>query len=268
MGVSVHATALVAEGAQLGEDVVVGPYSIIGPHVEIGDRCSIAGHVVIEGHTSLGEETEVSPFACLGTPPQDLKFRGEPSTLVIGPRNRIREYVTLQPGTAHGTMTTIIGESNLFMACSHVAHDCRVGSRNIFANNVALAGHVEVGNNAIFGGMAGIHQFCRVGDFAILGAGSMVAADIPPYCIGQGDRCHLRGVNVIGLQRGGFTSDDVRVVRRAYRHLFSRVGHLSDKISSLAPEIAAHPAVQRLLGFLKSSERGIATPARALSTDE
>lgn len=268
MAVSIHPTAIVSPGAKLGQDVTVGPYCCIGEHVVLGDRCKVGPSAVIDGYTTIGAETEIFPFASVGMPPQDLKFRGEPSTLVIGEHNTIREYVTLQPGTAHGTMTTTIGSNNLFMVCSHVAHDCRVGNYNVFANSVALAGHVQVGDHIIVGGLVGIHQFCRIGDYALLSGGAMVAMDVPPYCIGQGDRCHLRGINVIGLQRAGFSPDEIRGIRKAYRHFFRSAGSLENKVQSLPADLSAITPVQRLLAFIQSSDRGVTTAARASSSDQ
>lgn len=262
MASAIHPTAIVEPGAELGEGVTIGAYSIVGPHVKLGDRSTVGPHCVISGHTSFEEENEISPFASIGAPPQDLKFKGERSTLVIGKRNKIREFVTLQPGTAAGTMTTTIGDSNLFMANSHVAHDCRVGNNNVFANSVALAGHVSVRNNVILGGMAGIHQFCRVGDFTMISAGSMVAQDIPPYCMVQGDRACLRGLNVIGLERAGMTVEEIAEIKRMYRHLFSRPGRVRERIASLPEELASKPKIKYFLEFISESKRGIISPAR------
>ena len=264
MGVKVHATAIVEDGAELGVDVEVGPYSIVRQHVKIGDRSIIGPHVVLEGFTTLGAENKVFQFASVGSAPQDLKFKNEPSTLIIGARNTVREFVTLQPGTASGTMTTTIGDNNLFMANSHVAHDCRVGSSNVFANSAALAGHVQIGSRVIVGGLVAIHQFARVGDLAMLAGGSMVSSDVPPYCIGQGDRCVLRGVNTIGLERAGLSEEQVAEVRRAYRHLFSSVGHLKEKAESLSAELAEKPHIKAMLEFIRSSSRGICQPGKTL----
>lgn len=262
----IHPTAIIHPEAQLGKEVEIGPYSIIGRHVKIGDKTRIGPHVVIEGHTTLGPENEVFQFASLGAAPQDLKYKNEPSELIIGSRNKIREFVTLHPGTSAGSnsglMRTLIGDNNLFMANSHVAHDCTVGNNNVFANSTALAGHVSVMNNVILGGMVGVHQFCRIGDYAILGAGAMVGSDVPPYCIGQGDRCHLRGVNIIGLERAKFSEQDIREVKQTYRHLFGTVGKLQEKIASLPQELAARPAIKKLLDFIRDSERGLCTPLR------
>jgi UDP-N-acetylglucosamine acyltransferase len=265
MSCKVHPTAIIEKGAELGAEVEVGAYSIIGHNVKIGDRTYIAPHVVIEGHTTLGEENTVFQFASLGSAPQDLKYKGEPSELIIGNKNKIREFTTLQPGTSHGRMKTEIGDNNLFMANSHVAHDCQVGSNNILANSVALAGHVYLENGVILGGMAGVHQFCRLGEMSIIGAGSMVRGDIPPYCNGQGDRCHLRGVNVIGLKRAGLDESDINDIRKAYRILFSSAGHINDKIASFPPELKARPLVMKMIAFIEKSEHGVCSPLKYLS---
>jgi len=268
MACVIHPTAIVADGAELGVDVEVGPYSIIGPHVKIGDRSKIASHVVIENRTTLGPENTVFQFASLGAIPQDLKFKGEPATLTIGARNTIRECVTLHLGTKAGTMTTEIGDDNLFMANSHVAHDCSVGNKNVFANSIALAGHVTIMNSVILGGLSGIHQYCRVGDFAMIGAGAMVGLDVPPYCIAQGDRASLRGVNVIALERSGMTPADISAIRQAYRHLFLSSGDRKTKLASLPPELSSNARVQALLEFLEGSKRGVTTAGRGNKREE
>lgn len=262
MSCNIHETAIVDPAAELGKNVEVGPYSIIGPHVQLGDGCWVGPHAVIEGRTTLGENCEVFQFASVGAKPQDLKFNNEPSTLVLGSGNKIREFVTLQPGTEHGHMTTVIGDNNLFMANSHVGHDCKVGSNNVFANSAALAGHVTIDNNVILGGIVGIHQFVRIGSFVMLSGGSMVGHDIPPYCIGQGDRCFLRGVNTIGLQRAGFTDEEVSAVKKTYRLLFSSVGGLAEKVKGLPQELRAMEKISHMIDFIESSERGVCSPAR------
>lgn len=264
MSSKIHPTAIVDSAAKIGIEVEIGPYSVIGPHVELGDRTRVAPHVVIEGRTTLGPDCTVFQFASIGAAPQDLKFKGEPSTLVIGSRNTIREYVTLQPGTASGHMTTVIGDNNLFMANSHVGHDCKVGNNNVFSNAVGLAGHVTIGNNAILGGMAGIHQFTRVGDFALIGAGAMVGADVPHFCIAQGDRAHLRGVNVIGLKRAGFSAQDISEIRKLYRALFATTGRLEEKLAQIPAELAERPLAQKMAAFLRESQRGVCFPYKQL----
>lgn len=262
--VSIHPTAIVYPGAELGTGVTVGPYSIIGPHVKIGDNTVVGPHAVVEGHTTLGAANRVYQFASVGGDPQDLKYKGEASTLVLGDKNLIREYVTLHPGTAAGTMTTIIGSGNLFMANCHVGHDCRIGNNNVFANSVALAGHVEIHNGVILGGLAGIHQFVRLGSFAIIGAGSMVGQDIPPYCIAQGDRAYLRGVNIVALERAGKSAQDITVAKKVYRHFFASTGKIAQKLPELPSELAQHPLGVLMTEFLSGTSRGIAGPAKEL----
>jgi UDP-N-acetylglucosamine acyltransferase len=263
MSCEIHQTAIIDANAKLGAGVTVGAYSVIGPHVEVGDRTRIGPHVVIEGRTSFGEECDIFQFSSIGSAPQDLKYHGEPSTLVIGARNKIREFVTIQPGTEHGRMTTQVGDNNLFMANSHVGHDCSVGSNNVFANSVSLAGHVTIESNVILGGMVGIHQFARVGNYAMLGAGSMVANDVPPYCIGQGDRCVLRGVNTIGLQRAGFSEEEIKAVRKVYRLLFAKVGGVKEKMNAIPEELVRMPRIAAMIEFIRSSSRGVASPSRS-----
>lgn len=253
----VHRTSIVHSDAVLADGVMVGPYSIIGPYVSIGCNTCIGPHVVIEGRTTIGACNKIFQFASIGSQPQDLKYMGEPSTLVIGSNNIIREYVTIQPGTKGGSMTTKVGSGNLFMANSHVGHDCVVGDGNIFANSVGLAGHVEVMNGAVLGGMVGVHQFCRIGDYAMLSGGSKVGQDIPPYCVGQGDRCYLRGVNIVALKRANFSDEDIIHIRRLYRLLFSSTGGLNKKIDALPEDLKVLPFVESFLKFCASSIRGV-----------
>ena len=262
--VEIHPTAIIYPGAELGTGVKVGPYAIIGPHVKIGDNTVVRSHAVVEGYTTLGSSNQIFQFASVGGQPQDLKYKGEPSTLVLGNSNIVREYVTLHPGTKAATMTTIIGSGNLFMANCHVGHDCRLGDGNVFANSVALAGHVDIHSYVIVGGLAGIHQFVRLGSHSIIGAGSMVGQDVPPFCIAQGDRSFLRGVNVIGLERAGKSPEEIAVVKRAYRHFFATTGKLNEKVNKLPAELAEHPLVTMMTDFFSSTNRGISGPAKDL----
>lgn len=262
---NIHSTAIVDPSAKIGEGVEIGPYSIVGPDVILGDNVWIGPHVVVEGLTSIGAGTQIFQFASIGSKPQDLKFKGEKSTLEIGKGNIIREYVTIQPGTINGLMKTTVGDNNLLMACTHIGHDCVVGSRNVFANQVGLSGHVTVLDNVVAGGMVGVHQFVRIGSFSMIGGGSMVGQDIPPYCVGQGDRCMLRGINTIGLQRAGFGADDIADVKKTYRALFGTLGSIRDRAAELDPELAKKPHISVLLKFLNETQRGICSPSKSLS---
>ncbi|MDH3444884.1 MAG: acyl-ACP--UDP-N-acetylglucosamine O-acyltransferase, partial [Deltaproteobacteria bacterium] len=199
-----HATAVVDRKAEIDADVDIGPYCVIGPGVKIGKGTKLKSHVVVEGRTTLGEENVIFPFATVGMIPQDLKYKGEPSELLIGDRNTIREYASLNPGTLGGGMVTRIGNQNLLMMYCHIAHDCILGNGNVIANGATLGGHVIIENYVIVGGLVGIHQFVKIGSGAILGAGSMVSKDVPPFCNATGDRARLRGLNLEGLRRRGF----------------------------------------------------------------
>lgn len=220
----IHGTAIIHEGATIGPDCEVGPYSIIGSQVKLGARTKVGPHVVIEGHTTLGDENVVFQFASIGSAPQDLKYRGEPTEVILGSRNTIREYVTIQPGTVQGSNRTVVGNGNLFMGGTHIAHDAVIGDANIFANYCCLAGHVTVGNRVTVGGLAGIHQFVRLGDICIVGAGAMVSQDIPPFCMAHGDHAQLVGLNRIGLKRSGVNPKDALTLRNIFRDLFYATG--------------------------------------------
>lgn len=258
----IHPTAIVHDGAILGPECVVGPYSIIGPNVILGARNRLASHVVIEGHTTIGDQNQFFQFASVGSAPQDLKYRGEKSTLTMGTGNIVREYVTLQPGTAGGGMTTTIGDRNLFMANSHIGHDGKVGNGNIFANSAAVAGHVTVGNYVVVGGLCGMHQFVRLGDNCLLGAGSMVAKDIPPFCMAQGDRAHLVGLNIVGLERRGLTADDISRIKKLYRQLFLGKGRLEERLVTARETVAGFQLGEQLVEFVAQSERGVSLPQK------
>jgi UDP-N-acetylglucosamine acyltransferase len=254
---TIHPTAIVAPEAQIGRGTTIGAYSIVGPHVVIGEGNKIGPHVVIEGYTTIGSENTIFQFASVGSAPQDLKYRGEASTLVVGDKNIIREYVTLQPGTAGGEMMTVIGNQNLFMVSSHVAHDCRVGDRNVFANSVAVAGHVEIGNGVILGGLCGIHQFVKIGDLSMLAGGSMINRDVPPYCMVQGNRAYLVGLNLVGLERNGLSNAEVRDLKLIYQRLFKENGVLRDKLVELENEYTHFKFASKLFEFIRASQRGV-----------
>ena len=253
----IHPTAIVAPGAELDAGVTVGAYTVVGPHVRIGRETWIGPHAVVEGHTTIGPRNRIFQFASVGAAPQDLKYRGEPSTLTLGEGNIVREYVSLQPGTAGGGMSTRVGDGCLFMVGSHVGHDCQVGSQVILANGVALAGHVTVDDFAIVGGLVGVHQFSRIGESALCAAGAMVSMDVPPFCTVAGDRARFHGVNVLGLQRRGFPAEVIRAIRRATRLLFG--GELPRRTAKgrVQRELGHVPEVGRLLAFMAASTRGV-----------
>ena len=261
----IHSTAIVEDGAELADGVEVGPYSIIRSTVKIGQNTRIGPHVVIEGHTSIGADCEIFQFASVGAKPQDLKYAGEPSTLEIGDANIVREFVTLQPGTRGGGMKTIIGNNNLFMANAHVGHDSSIGNNNIFANSVALAGHVQVFDNSTLGGLSAVHQFARIGSGSFISGGSMVGQDITPFCFAQGDRCTVRGINAVGLQRAGMNESEISAIKKTYRQLFVASGNLTRKLETVDPDLKSFPQVRLMLDFISSSERGVALGARGES---
>ena len=260
----IHPTAIVDPSAKIGEGTKVGPYSIIGPHVVLGRDNTVGPHVVLDGRTTIGDGNAIFQFASVGAIPQDLKYRGEPSELIIGNRNIIRECVTLQPGTTGGGMITKIGDQNLFMANTHVGHDTFVGSRCVFANSAALAGHVIVGDGVIVGGLSGIHQFVRLGDVAMIGAGAMVSQDVPPYFMAQGDRATIHGLNRVGLERNGGTREDLAAIRSLYRSVFtppSGAGAprttFKERLAAAKAEVGANPRAAQVIAFLETSERGV-----------
>ncbi len=254
---TIHATAIVHKGAELDSTVEVGPYAIIGPKVRIGARTTVGPHAVIEGRTTIGANNRIFQFAALGAIPQDLKYAGEDTSLVIGDENQIREFATLHIGTAGGGGVTRVGSRNLFMAYSHVAHDCVVGNGCVLANSAALAGHVEVGDHAILGGLSGVHQFTRIGAFAFIAAGAIVAMDVPPYCTAQGDRAELAGLNTVGLKRHHYTEEQISRIRDAYKVLFRSKLGLNEALSKLQAEFGGHPEIEVFLAFLSHSKRGI-----------
>ncbi len=254
---TVHPTAVIHPGARLHPTVQVGPYAVIGPNVELGAGTTVGPHSVIEGRTRIGERNRVFQFASVGAQPQDLKYAGEDSELHIGDENLIREFTTLHKGTAGGGGVTRIGNGNLFMAYSHVAHDCRVGNGCVFANSATLGGHVEIGDHVILGGLAAVHQFTRVGRHAFIAGGSMVVMDVPPYCTAQGDRAELVGINSVGLARHGFSEEQIGQIKDAYRVLFRSKLPLDEALERLRTEFGGSPEIELLLAFVASSKRGL-----------
>ena len=248
----IHPTAVIHSGAVLGENVSVGPYCVIGARVTLGDNCKLHSHVVVEGITTIGEGTEIFPFASLGHAPQDLKFKGEDSRLTIGKKNKIREYVTMQPGTSGDRMETVVGDHCLFMASTHVAHDCVVGNHVILANCAALAGHVHVGDHAILGGLSAVRQWIRIGHNAIIGGMSGVENDVIPYGMVMGERASLAGLNLVGLERSGVEKKDIQILRSAFKTLFeSDNDTLAQRIEKLAQE-PGNVLVENVLKFIQA----------------
>ena len=254
---TIHQTALINRQAEIDSNVEIGPYSVIGAGVRIGKETRVASHVVIEGRTSLGQGNAIYQFATIGSRPQDLKYRGEASELIIGNHNTIREYVSLNPGTAGGGMVTRIGDHNLLMMHCHIAHDCLLGSHNIIANGATLGGHVVVEDYVIVGGLVGIHQFARIGSGAILGAGSMVSKDVPPFCNATGDRARLRGLNLEGLKRRGLTANTIDALKKAYRIIFQSKLKTKDALEKVRREVSPTAEIDTLLAFIAQSQRGI-----------
>lgn len=253
----IHETALVHPKAELDSDVEIGPYSVVGPGVQIGKGTKIRSHAVIEGHTILGERNVVFQFATVGSVPQDLKYKGEDSQLVIGCDNTIREYASLNPGTTGGGMVTRLGNHNLLMMQCHIAHDCILGDHNIIANGATLAGHVTIEDYVIIGGLVGIHQFVMIGTGAIVGAGSMVSKDVPPYCNATGDRVKLRGLNIEGLKRRKVDRETIGSLKTAYRFLFQSGLRTAEALAKVRKELPGIPEVEHMLRFVERSKRGV-----------
>ncbi len=267
----IHPTALVAESAQLGEDVVIGPFCTVGPEARLGDRTHLRAHVVVDGDTWIGSDCEVFPYAVLGTTPQDKKLKegeGQDAKLRIGNHNRIREHVTIHGGTSFGGGVTTVGDHNMLLVGCHIGHDATVGNHVVFTNGAMAAGHTVIGDRAILGAMTGIHQFARIGQLAMVGAGAMVSNDAPPFSTVQGDRARLVGVNVVGLHRAGFSNEQKALIKRAFRLLFWRPGNFQDKIEALRTSIYGEdPCGRELLDFIATSKRGICSPRSPRRTD-
>jgi UDP-N-acetylglucosamine acyltransferase len=253
----IHPTAIVDPHAELANDVVIGPYVVIGANVKIAAGTKIQSHAVVDGLTTMGRGNVVFPFATVGTIPQDLKYRGEPSELIIGDNNTIREFASLNPGTVGGGMITRVGSQNLLMMYCHIAHDCIVGNRNVIANGATLGGHVVIEDNVIVGGLVGIHQFVRIGSGAILGAGAMVSKDVPPFCNATGDRAKLHGLNVEGMKRRGFDKAKIDAIHKAYRVVFRSKLKTNEALEKIRKELPALQEIEQFVSFIAASERGI-----------
>jgi len=263
----VHPTALVASTAELDTDVAIGPYALIGPHVRLGRGTTVGPHAVIEGHTTIGAENQIFQFAAIGAVTPDLKYRGEDSQLLIGDRNSIREFATLHAGTAGGGLVTRVGDGNLLMPYTHIAHDCTLGNHNILANGAQLGGHVTLQDYVNVSALAGVHQFSKIGESAIVGAGAMVAQDVAPFCNATGDRAVLYGLNLVGLRRRGFSEETIATIKRAYRMIFRSHLRLAEALEQARSELPGTPEIERFLRFIASSERGLCRPAPRRSGD-
>jgi len=256
----IHPSAIIEDGAVIGQGCEIGPFCHIGAHVRLGTGVRLHSHVAISGDTVIGAETEIWPFASVGSQPQDLKFAGERTQLRIGTRNMIRESVSINPGTTGGGGLTKIGDDCLFMLGTHVGHDCSVGNSVVVANHASLAGHVQVGDGSIIGGLAGIHQFVRIGEGAIIGALSMVVADVIPFGSVSGERPRLAGLNLIGLKRRGLSRNDISALRAAYKTLFAGEGTLRARAEEMVDN-ADNAHVREILDFvLSDSDRSFCTP--------
>ena len=261
MSVRIHPTAIVDPAAEIGTDVEIGPYSVVGPNVVIHDRCKLQHHTTVEGYTTLGEGCEVYPQAVLGTPPQDIKYSGEKTILKIGKRNIFREMVTVHPGTDNGGGITQIGDNNLFLIGVHVAHDCRIDNYCIFANYVQFAGHVHVEDHVNMGGHSGVHHFVTIGKHAFVGGMTRLAADVPPYVVivaARGTRAEIRMINGVGLERSGYSHDDICALKDAYMKLFSRRARMNgtairDRVEAILHSNSINPHVEHLCNFLMRS---------------
>ena len=257
----IHPTAIVEDGARFSDGVKIGPYCHVAGEAMLGEGVELVSHVVVAGRTSVGARTRIFPFASIGHQPQDLKYHGEPSTLTIGTDCLIREGVTMNPGTEGGTMETIVGDRCAFLANSHVGHDCRIGNNVVCSNNVMLAGHLTVGDYAGIGGGAAVIQFARVGAHSFLGGMSGLEHDLIPYGMAFGNRAHLSGLNIVGLQRRGFSRDDIHSLRRAYRALFADEGTLVERTEDVEKEFKDHPIVTEILAFIRArGKRGLCVP--------
>ena len=248
------AISIISETTELAENVEIGPYSIIGPKVKIGKNTKIHSHVSIIGDTSIGNGNEIFPFTSIGTPPQDLKYKGEKNSLVIGDNNKFREYVNINPGTEQGGGITKIGNNNLFMVYCHVAHDCKISNNIVLANNVQVGGHVNIQDNAIIGGSCAIHQFSRIGESAMIGGMTGVLSDVIPYGLSLGNRNNLVGLNLIGLRRSKISNANIKVLQEAYNIIFKSENFRSN-IDNLNSEIKSNEYVSKIINFINSDKK-------------
>ncbi len=250
----IHKTAIVDIKAKISDNVEVGPYCIVGPEVEIGTNTVLHSHVNIVGNTKIGQNNQIYPFASIGTPPQDLKYKGEKNSLVIGNNNKFREYVNINPGTGQGGGITRIGDNNLFMVYCHVAHDCLISNNIVLANNVQVGGHVTIQNNAIVGGSCAIHQFSRIGECAMIGGMTGVLSDVIPFGLSMGNRNNLMGLNLIGLRRSKVSNENIKKMQLAYKNIF-KTTNFRDNIESLSSDLKNNEFIKIIINFINSDKK-------------
>ena len=256
----IHDTAIISETSKLGDNVEIGAYSIIGPNVKISNNTKIHSHVNITGNTSIGSGNEIFPFSSIGTPPQDLKYKGEKNSLIIGDNNKFREYVNINPGTEQGGGVTKIGNNNLFMVYCHVAHDCTVSNNIVLANNVQVGGHVSIQDNAIIGGSCAVHQFSRIGESSMIGGMTGVLSDVIPFGLSLGNRNNLAGLNLIGLRRAKVTNENIKIIQEAYNIIF-KSSNFRSNIENLNSDTKKNQFVSKIIDFINSDKkRAIAVP--------
>ncbi len=250
----IHKTAIVDSKAKISKGVEIGPYSIVGPDVEIGINSILHSHVNIIGNTKIGKNNQIFPFSSIGTPPQDLKYKGEKNSLVIGDNNKIREYVNINPGTEQGGGITSIGNNNLFMVYCHVAHDCKISDNIVLANNVQVGGHVYIEKNAIIGGSCAIHQFSRIGESSMIGGMTGVLSDVIPFGLSMGNRNSLMGLNLIGLRRSKVSNQNIKKIQMAYENIFKNL-NFRDNINNLNHDLKTNEFVKKILEFINSDKK-------------
>ncbi len=250
----IHKTAIIDKNAQISKDVEIGPYCIIGPRVKIGSKSKIHAHVNIVGNTSIGNNNEIFPFTSIGTPPQDLKYKGEENSLIIGNNNKFREYVNINPGTEQGGTITKVGNNNLFMVYCHVAHDCIIENNIVLANNVQVGGHVLIQSNAIIGGSCAIHQFSRIGQYAMIGGMTGVLSDVIPFGLSLGNRNNLAGLNLIGLRRSGISNYDIKIIQSAYKLIFKN-SNFRTNIKNLNQDQKDNKYINLIIEFINSDKK-------------
>ncbi|WP_127143639.1 acyl-ACP--UDP-N-acetylglucosamine O-acyltransferase [Pelagibacterium montanilacus] len=269
MTTTIHPTAIVSPDAKLGDNVTIGPYSMVGDSVELGEGVTLISHVSIDGRTRIGARTKIYPFSSIGHPPQDLKYEGEPSTVTVGDDCVLREYVTINPGTAGGGMQTVVGNRCLLMVGVHIAHDCLVGNNVVMANQASLAGHCVVDDYVRFGGLCGVHQFVRIGAHAFIGAMTFVDNDVIPYGSVLGNRAYLGGLNLVGLKRARFDRESIHALRAAYRMIFSNEGTLRERIEDAAEIFTGQTLVEEVINFIrKPSERSLCMPRNGAGAEQ